>query len=367
MKRFIECGVPISACTLRCHYCYVTHHKLFGAKIPKFPYSAEFFGKALSKERLGGTCLLNFCADGETLLPPEISSYIKAGLEQGHFVMVVTNGTVTKRFDEIFEFPEPLLRRLAFKFSFHYLELKKRNLITVFFNNIIRAKEHGCSFTLELTPSDELEPYINEIIETSKQYLGAVCHVTVARDEREWDFPILTHHSREEYKKIWSVFNSELFDYKLSVFGEKRREFCYAGEWSGCLNVLNGNFTQCYHQSYYKQNWYKNIDKPLKFLPVGNNCLIAHCHNAHSFIGLGTIPELNAPTYTEMRNRISVDGSEWLQPEVKDFFSSKLSESNTEYSSFDKLKINMINIFLMIIFKNPVISMLSRIRLKIKR
>jgi wyosine [tRNA(Phe)-imidazoG37] synthetase (radical SAM superfamily) len=105
IKRFIECIVPITACTLRCSYCYITHRKIYSQKMVKFPYGAEFFSKAMSKERLGGICLINFCAEGETLLPPEMPLYVKAALEQGHFVSVVTNSTVSKRFDEISDFP----------------------------------------------------------------------------------------------------------------------------------------------------------------------------------------------------------------------------------------------------------------------
>ena len=54
--------------------------------------------KALSKERLGGICLINFCGGGETLLPPEIVKYIRVLLEEGHYIMIVTNATVSKRF-----------------------------------------------------------------------------------------------------------------------------------------------------------------------------------------------------------------------------------------------------------------------------
>jgi organic radical activating enzyme len=351
IKRFIECKVPISACNLRCHYCYITQNKKFSDKIPKFPYSSDFFGRAISVERLGGICLINFCADGETLLPPEMPLYIHAALKEGHFVSVVTNGTLDKRFDELISLSNNLSKRLFFKFSFQYFELRKRNLIDSFFNNIKKVKESGCSFTLELTPSDELEPYINEIMEISEAYLGAACHVTIARDERNKKFPILTNHTKEEYKRTWRIFDSELFDYKISVFGEKRREFCYAGEWSGYINIFNGDFTQCCF-SFYKQNIYKKIDAPLKYLPLGNHCRRTHCHNAHVFLTLGVIPELVTPTYTAMRNRICSNGTEWLQPEVKYFFNSKLSESNKNYSLFGEIFINIINSLLEIISLN---------------
>ena len=47
--------------------------------------------------------------------------------------MVVTNATVSKRFEELAKLPKELLSHLFFKFSYHYLELKQRNLLDKFF------------------------------------------------------------------------------------------------------------------------------------------------------------------------------------------------------------------------------------------
>ena len=52
IKRFIECIVPVTACNLRCHYCYVIQNDYRTNKIPKFEYSPEYIAKALSKKRL---------------------------------------------------------------------------------------------------------------------------------------------------------------------------------------------------------------------------------------------------------------------------------------------------------------------------
>ena len=158
MKRFIDILVPVTTCTLRCHYCYITHRRLFDSKLPTFKYDVDTFRKGLSKERLGGICMMNLCGGGETLLPPEMPQYIKALLMEGHYVMVVTNATVDRAFNEMAEWPEDLLERLFFKFSYHYLELKKRGLLNKFFSNIRKMRDVGASFTLEATPSDELIP-----------------------------------------------------------------------------------------------------------------------------------------------------------------------------------------------------------------
>lgn len=340
IKRFLDIYVPVTTCTLRCHYCYITQHRLFEGALPTFKYSPSYVRQALSKKRLGGTCLINLCGGGETLLAPQLTEYIKELLEEGHYVMVVTNATVSRRFDEIADFPRELLAHLFFKFSYHYMELKKRNLLDVFFKNVCKMRDAGASFTLEATPSDELIPYIQEMQDAAFQHVGAINHVTIGRDERvPGELPILTDMSTDDYKKTWSVFHSEFFDYKMSIFGVKRKEFCYAGAWSLYVNLGTGDASQCYC-SYFHQNIFEDIDKPIIFKPIGNNCKQEHCYNGHAFLVLGLIPKLPAPTYGEIRNRVCADGTEWLKPEMKSFMSSKLYESNLEYSAVAKIKAN---------------------------
>lgn len=340
ITRYIDCFVPVTTCTLRCHYCYIVQHGLFAHKPCRLKYPVEIVRKALSKERLGGVCLINFCAAGETLLLEGLLGYIRALLEEGHYVMIVTNATVSKRFDEITKFPHELLKRLFFKFSYHYLELKNKKLLKRFFDNIKKVRDVGCSFTLEVTPCDELIPFIDEMNQQAINQLGAIPHVTIARDERDPEkLPILTQMPKEEYKKVWGKFNSAIFNYKAEIFEVKRTEFCYAGEWSFYLNLGTGIMSQCY-KTLLKQNIFEHPDKPIQFCPMGNNCLEYHCYNGHSYIVLGDIPDLSAPTYAELRNRVCLDGSEWLQPEMKSFMSTKLYESNKEYTPEEKAVIN---------------------------
>lgn len=338
LKRFIDLYVPVTTCTLHCHYCYIYHTGLFKNKLPEFKYAPEIVKKALSKERLGGTCLINMCGGGETLLPPQITDYIRVLLENGHYVMVVTNGTVSRRFDEITQFPPELLSRLFFKFSYHYLELKKKNLFDLFFSNIRKMRDAGCSFTLELTPNDESIPYIDEIKAKAIEEVGAVCQITIARNEvaPTRDNPILTDLPHEEYFRTWGVFDSDMFEYKKTIFGQKRKEFCYAGDWSFVLDLGTGIMRQCY--SHFKtQQIFDNPETPIDFTPVGCKCSLPHCHNGHAFLTLGCIPEHKCITYAQLRNRVCVDGSEWLKPNVKEFFSCKLKDNNREYSAVERL------------------------------
>lgn len=341
LKKFIDIYVPVEACTLRCEYCYITHHRLFASKLPKFQYDANMFRKALSKKRLGGTCLFNFCGGGETLLSPEMIQYIKALLEEGHYVMVVTNATVNRAFDEMASWDKNLMDRLFFKFSYHYMELKKHNLFDKFFGNIRKMRDVGASFTLEITPYDDLIPYIEDIKYRALQELGAWPHVTVARNERFMsEKPILTNLSKEEYYETWCVFDSALFDFKFSIFGERRKEFCYAGDWMGYLNMENGMLQQC-NSCLSRQNIFEDITKPIHWIPIGNYCREPHCFNGHAWIGLGGIPCMNAPSYAEMRNRKCINGTEWLQPKMKDFLSQRLYDNNVQLTYYGRLNVNI--------------------------
>lgn len=349
MKKFIDIYIPVTTCNLRCEYCYITQNGLFANELPKFKYSPEYIAKALSKERLGGPCHLNMCGGGETLLPVELIEIIRKLLEEGHYIFIVTNGLLTERFNEIIKFPVDLLERLGFKFSFHYKELKKRNKMNVFFENIKKIKKAGCSFTVELTPHDEIIGDIDSIKEICMKEVGALCHVTVARlHDVKKNIPILTKHSKEEYKNIWGEFKSEFFDFKMSIFNTKRIEFCYAGAWSYNLDLGTGELKQCY-ASNFSQNIYKNIKVPLKELAIGR-CKLPHCYNGHVFLTTGLIPELDTPTYAEMRNRKPVDGIEWLSPKMKSFLSSKLIELNKEYDLNKKRKISIKNRLFFILY-----------------
>lgn len=339
LKRFIDCYVPTETCNLRCHYCYITQKRKFNNKVASLP-DPKTIKAALSRKRLGGNCLLNFCAGGETLIAEDVIPVISALLEEGHYVMVVTNGTLTKRFEELSRLPHELLDHLFFKFSFHYLELKRLNLFDTFFNNIELMRKSGCSFTVEITPSDDLIPYIDAVKKLCMERLGTLCHITIARDDRTKGIDVLTQKDWENYKRIWGEFHSELFNFKSEIFYKHRSEFCYAGDWSVYVNLGTGDMRQCYCGNFL-DNIYKNPDKELHFSAIGNHCGMAHCYNGHAFLTLGVIPELHTITYDKVRNRVDTQGREWLQPAMKSFMSQKLADNNEEYSAKKKMQVNI--------------------------
>lgn len=341
IKKFLDCYIPTETCNLRCHYCYITQNRKFHNKIAKFEYSPEYIRKALSKERLGGSCLINLCAGGETLIAEEVIDVVRELLEEGHYVMIVTNGTLTNRFKKIAEFPKELMDRLFFKFSFHYLEFLRLNIMDRFFENVELMRDAGASFTIEITPSDELIEHIEDIKELCHDRLGTLCHITVAR-VNSGEIAVLSNKEFDEYKEIWGQFDSDLFKFKADIFSKKRKEFCYAGEWTLYINLVTGEYQQCYC-GVKLGNIYKDIDKPLKTLPIGNNCTLPHCFNGHAFLSLGAIPELNTPTYNTLRNRVDSEGKQWLSESMNQFMQGKLKEENKEYTEEEKRRINLKN------------------------
>ena len=322
VKKFIDIHVPIFSCNLKCDYCYVSQMPQ-DRKPPQFNYSAECVKKALSKERLRGICHFNVCGMGETLIPEELIEYIKVILENGHTVMIVTNGTLTKRFQNMMEFPDELKCRLGFKFSFHYLELLRLNMLDIFWNNVRLVKENGCSFSIELTASDIYESFIEEIKENCLENVGAVCHITVPRNEATGGIELYSKHTKEKFYDIWKSFESPMFELKMRHWEEKRKEFCYAGLWSGLLNLGTGEFNACYRQPGSLGNLFENPDEEFDFCPTGK-CEIPHCFNGHSFLAWGVIPEINEESYLEIRDRVDNEGNHWINSEMREQFDQRL-------------------------------------------
>ena len=335
IKRLVLGLIPNQECNLKCEYCYISQVKAWN-KPEKFQYPIEHIVKCLSVKRLGGISLINLTGNGETMLPVEIVDLIGGLLKEGHFVEVVTNGTITKNINEVLKLPKELLSRLEFKISVHYKELKRLNMIDRFFCNVKAIHSAGAAFTLEIMAYDAIEDNIEEIKELCIKNVGAICHATIGRNDQRKDKALLSGHSNDEFRQIWKPLNSPMLDFKLDVIGIKRREFCYAGSWSLFINMHTGESQPCYWQPY-NQNVFENINKPISFIPVGYTCTQPYCTNAHSHMTWGIIPELKTPNYCEMRNRVCENGEEWLTSECKEFFCSKLSESNKEYTSLEKI------------------------------
>ena len=191
-------------------------------------------------------------------------------------------------------------------------------------------KDAGASVLLQINLCDEYIPHIEEIKNLAFEKLGAYPQVALTRDESCIPMKIFTSLSDDEYYNIGKSFNSPLFDFTYKNFNVKRKEFCYAGEWSGVLNLQTGWLSKCYANTE-GQNIFEDINKPIKFSAVGKNCRHSYCVNSSHFMSLGIIPEIETPTYAQLRNRPE---AHWYTPEMESFLNSKLNESNKEHSKF---------------------------------
>lgn len=340
IKRLILGIIPNQKCNLKCEYCYISQADAW--KEPgRLRYSAEYIAKCLSKKRLGGTALINLTGNGETMLQADVIPLTRELLREGHFVEIVTNGTITKHINEILKFPDELLSHLFFKISFHYKELKKRKMLELFFDNVNAIKSSAASFTLELMAYDEIEQDIVDIKKICLDKVGAVCQATIGRNDKRKDKALLSEHTVDEFSAIWKSLDSPMTQFKLDTIGKKRKEFCYAGDWSLFVDMYTGESQPCYWQPY-NQNIFANPEKPIKFCPVGHTCTQPYCTNAHAHMTWGLIPQLDTPYYADMRNRKCLDGSEWLKSECKSFFTSKLKDQNREYNKMQKIVHNLV-------------------------
>lgn len=372
VKRLLLVNIPLGSCNFQCPYCLVTRQNAWDEPVEDAGMMNDIgiIEQAFKQSRFGGPCFINLCAKGETLIFPQVVPVLRVMLEAGHYVEVVTNGSLTKRFKEIAEFPPELMKRLEFKFSLHYTELKRKGIIDQFFDNVRLMREAGASFTIELMPVDEEEALIEEIKEVCLKNVGALCHATIARDDSDDSIPVLSKHSLDEYCEVWSTLGSEMLDFKRRIFQEERNEFCYAGDWSIYINLINGDLRKCYAAPV-EGNFY-DFSKPLNFEAIGR-CPVSHCFNGHALMTFGLMPSVETPAYADIRNRVCADGSEWLSPELKSFFEGKLVDANEEYSLLRKGEINkkarheLTKRKILRILKKPYKCLSAETRSKIKR
>lgn len=345
IKKFIECLIPVTKCNIRCSYCYVIQENRREGIIPELDYDLETMQKAMTKERFGGTCYFSLCGAGETLIPEYVLDIAYILLENGHYVNITTNGTLSKRFEQIVErFPEEFFERLHFAFSLHYLELVRLKAVDKFFENINKVREKGASFLIQMNMCDEYYPYLEEIKKICMEKVNALPQIAVTRKETKYpkmEIDLYTNQDQSIYIKNGKSFDSPLFDFTLKNFKVKRKEFCYAGEWAYQLNLKTGLLKRCYC-SCVVQNIFKDTEKPIFSCAVGKYCNSDYCFNSSHFMSLGVIPELDTPSYAELRDRKEAG---WYQETMREALSGKLCETNEMYGLRKKLKTNIAGIY----------------------
>jgi hypothetical protein len=158
-----------------------------------------------------------------------------------------------------------------------------------------------------------------------------------------------------------------LFEFKYAVWEKKIDDFCYAGRWSFCIDLCTGMTKKCY-ASDTLPNVFDNPTAPVIEAPVCHQCREPHCYNGHAFLTFGLVPSIQTPTYADMRDRVCQNGSHWLTPKLRAFFSQKLHDNNPEYTQKEKDRLNQVtHIPSLKLFRYRIQSLFSkRIQNKLK-
>lgn len=349
IKRFIECLIPITACNLSCNYCYIIQRNKRSLKNAVMKYTPKQIDIAMNKIRWGGTCYFSICGAGETTLQNGIEEIVFSILKNGHYVNITTNGTISVQINKILERCKSFIDHLHFSFSFHYIELLNKNLLDTFFSNVNICKLKGASIIVQFNMCDEYLPYLDDIKNLCIKNVGAQPQIAATRKESIGlkNVQLLTSYSEFEYKNFGKNFDSPLFDFTMQNFNIKRKEFCYAGDWSFSLNLATGILKRCYASCLY-QNVFENPKEKIRLLAVGHSCASRFCMNSSHFMSLGVIPEIETPTYSYLRNRKNAN---WYSKNMDCFLSSKLKDSNIEYSKLKKFFCDVVGIIDNFIYK----------------
>lgn len=338
IKRYIECNFEPEVCNLDCTYCYLTQQKRKRQLSEPVKFSPQYVGKALSPNRLGGRCFISLSVAGETLHSEYIIDIACELLKKGHIVNITTNGTLKNGFEKLFSRKDVPYEHLLITFSFHYIELLRLNLMDSFWENVNRAKTKGASFYIKLNLCDDYIPYLDNIQKICEEKIGFLPQLELTRKENKGHHTIMTKFSRSEYQSFGKNFDSKLFEFTCSNFRNNRKKnFCYAGDWSAVVNLRNGEMRGCYCDER-KQNIFDDLGRKIQFAPIGNNCA-SYCHNGQHFLSWGVIPELKVPSYAELRHR---EGIHEFTDEMILYTDCKLEDSNRKLPKIEKQIYNLI-------------------------
>ncbi|WP_207638113.1 radical SAM protein [Butyrivibrio sp. FCS006] len=322
MRKYIGLDIPAYGCNLNCSYCYLNNKSTGEGAFPPLTHSVQYVRYKLRREAIGGSALIGMCACGETLLADKFDDLCVELLKEGHYLIIVTNGIYTERIERLIKRAGKYSRHLIFKMSFHYLELKKRNLLKIYRDNIRLIDNSDASYTIELMPHDELMEFIPEIMDYSYKSFGALPQLTVGRDEAD-SRKLLTALSIDEYIDVWSVFKSEMFDLKMKYYMMHGTN-CNAGRDSFFIDLDSGAMRRCLFPD--KQGNFYDENADLNFDRVGDSCPLEYCFNCHAYVTIGILPDFEAPTLTEIRDRTTTDNKHWLKSDVRRFLGVKIYE-----------------------------------------
>lgn len=336
----INATISTSGCNLRCEYCYLAQVKHKNHENTKaLRYSLETIFKACSKQRLGGTCIIQLIGDGETLLPSDVIPLIRGLLKEGHYVVVINNGTMTARIHELIECTEldETIDHLMFTFSLHFLELEKRKLLDIFEDNINYVKMKKVSFDISLVCSDDYIAAADRIHGFCNQNLGGVVPSVLPADQYDTGgnhIGMLSSYNQEiYYRNIKRAFPSFDIKYREDIENTDNHQFCYAGSWCFYVDFTTGRYSQCLRNEGPEHNFFEHLDEKLMAEPVGNRCRAPYCICGWTKT-LNLIP--GASKYEGVKKYINEPKYKYMSEKMLRACYSNFAETNKEYTEEQK-------------------------------
>lgn len=336
----INGNIHTSGCNLKCGYCYLAQEKYKNdAEKKALQYPLETILAACSKERLGGTCLIEIIGDGETLLPNDVVPLIRGLLKEGHYVLVINNGTLKERIHELLRLAEKdgTLNHLLFSFSLHFLELERRNLLKIFADNINYVKAKGVAFAVSLVCADEYIEAADRIWRFCDSELGGVTpNVSPARkcDVSGNTVGILSKDDKETYyKKIKQAFPSYNSKYISDLENMDNHKFCYAGSWCFSVDFTTGIYTQCLRNPGPRHNFFEHLDREMLIEPVGTGCRAPYCWCGWANV-LNLIP--GESKYEDVMDIVSAPEYKFMNKEALSASRANLAETNQKLTEAEK-------------------------------
>lgn len=324
VKRFILLKFPQTDCDLGCSYCYLNRRKHVGAYDFFKKHTPETLAAMLAPEKIGGSAFFYAYSDGEPLLHEENLDLLSRLTEQGHFAAVTTNLHSAILSSVVDRFSPQARRRMLFFASLHYLELRRRDQLSSFFDTLQQLRHDGFSWQIRLCLAPEYLPWIEEI--------DTLCL------ERAGQIPLLTRWRDGSGKKVdMSALDrigkrSPVYRLQLCCADQKRTEFCLAGKKSCLLDLGTGEFRACVAERVcgHLELDAVNAVQQLPDSPVGRNCSASWCMCCSHLLPWGVIPELYPGNHAEL---FFPDNTNSLSPELLDILSM---QHCNEYFDSDK-------------------------------
>jgi hypothetical protein len=214
------------------------------------------------------------------------------------------------------------------------MELKERNLLDTYFENLRMLKSAGISFAIFICISDTYIPYLREISELCLKEIGTLPIAGMTRRYEKNGAQTEGRYTPDIDNLVKETCDVRQWELQKSIYGKKRTEFCHAGEYSLNLSLESGDYTKCWGSNGTAKGWqrllngnnnkflkkvpfynklinkvitkdstqimgniFKDPNSPIKFEPIGR-CPFYDCVCA-SYLCWGLIPELDIETHSK--------------------------------------------------------------------